>query len=153
MGTRAITIVRSKWGDNEYETHANIYRHWDGYLDGHGQWLFDFLDGLEVINGIPGDPPPRYANGPGRLAAMMVSQLQADKYEPDLRPDAGAMGQEYHYQVDVDFGADGGTVTVTVFDGPMTAFGGGGDKCTNQIFSGSVAEYGKFLQTDQVESA
>ena len=150
MSTRSITTVRSRWDEGEWKTNAVVYRHHDGYLSGHGEWLHEFLDGLEVVNGIPGNPPPRYANGPGRLAAQLVAKLNEDGHEPDLCPDDGPRGQEFHYQVDVQFGANGGTVSVTVFDGPMTAFGGGGERCTNQVFQGSVAEYGEFLKNDRV---
>lgn len=148
MSTRCITTVRSRWGNNpEWKTHANIYRHHDGYLEGgHGEWLYEFLRDLKVVNGLSGNEPPRFANGPGRLAAMMVAELYRDDHGPDLVPDSGPRGQEYHYQVDIVFGFDGGTITVTVFDGPMTFFGGGGEECTNQIFSGTVAEYGEFLK-------
>ena len=148
MGTRSITEVKSGWNGGAQETNAIIYRHWDGYLSGHGEWLYNFLKDLEVINGIPGNPPPRYANGPGRLAAMMVSELQNDGHNPDLLPDGTDCGQEYHYLVSVNFGRDGGMVTVTVFDGPMTFFGHGGEKCKNQIFDGTVEQFGKFLAED-----
>ena len=122
MGTRCITVIRSRWGtDGDWSTNATIYRHWDGYLEGHGRWLHDFLKDLHVVNGIDSNMPERYANGPGRLAAMLVSELQADGHDPDLVPHGSIMGQEYHYQIDVTFG-DSGAVAITVFDGPMTAW-------------------------------
>ena len=74
MGTRCITNIRSRWDEEkEWKTHAVIYRHCEGYPESQGRLLFDFLDGLVVINGIPGNPPKRYANGPGRLAAQISS--------------------------------------------------------------------------------
>lgn len=157
MSTRSLTVVRSRWNSKgAFETHANIYRHHDGYLEGHGQWLFDFLNGLVVVNGISGQMPKRYANGPGRLAAQLVAQLHAAGHEPDLNTSDGPCGQEYHYQIDVEFGLDFSRkeypVSVTVFDGPMTAFGAGGNDCTNKIFEGSVEEYGKFLAAKSVEA-
>jgi hypothetical protein len=128
-GTRSTTTVRSRWAEKgRWNTHVVIYRHWDGYLDGHGRWLHDFLKG-------------RHANGPGRLAAMLVAELQADGHNPDLLPGNGPCGQGYHYQVDVDMESNG--LAVTVFDGPMTAFGAG--DCVSEIFRGSIAEYGAFL--------
>lgn len=154
MSTRSITTVRSKWtGEKDWETHANIYRHHDGYLEGQGAWLFEFLNGLKIINGIPGNPPPRYANGPGRLAAQLVAALQDDDHSPDLlaseNPNAG---QEYHYRIDVEFGPNGGTIKVAVFNGPMTFFGSGGEACTNLIFEGTVEEYGQFLKHETEEA-
>jgi hypothetical protein len=63
----------------------------------------------------------------------------------------GECGQEYHYLIDVDFGMNGGKILFTVFDGPMTAFGGGGEKCKNQIFQGSVTEFGEFLIEQEIK--
>lgn len=143
MGTRSITVVTSSWDGSEKEPCATIYRHWDGYLEGHGQWLSDFLSDVTVTNGAV-DKPKHY-NGPGRLACGIVSALEADEHNPDLVPHGSVMGQEFEYHVHCDYGMDGGTLTVTVFDGPMTAFGMGGEDCNNQIFSGTPSEFAEFL--------
>lgn len=149
MGTRSLTTIRSRWEGDDWANNAVIYRHWDGYLENHGRYLYEFLNGLEVINGVTANPPNRYANGPGRLAAQLVAQMQADGHDPVLYSEVRPLGQEYHYQIDVDFGPDGGAITMTVFGGPMTAFGGGGEKCTDEIFRGTVHEYGEFLAEQQ----
>lgn len=146
MSTRSLTVVRSRWEESEeFEINAVVYRHHDGYLKspGHGQWLFDFLDSLCIVNGIGGKMPAKYANGPGRLAAQLVAKRQADGHDPDLSSVVTSMGQEFQYQIDLTYDTKG--IEVTVFDGPMTAFGMGGEDCTNQIFKGTVGEYGKFL--------
>jgi len=156
MGTRSITTVRSRWVDERQEEpeelspHAHIYRHWDGYLDGHGQWLADFLEGFKVGNGgLIGDAKgdPKYSNGPGQLTSMLISKLHVDGHEPDIQggEECPEMGQEFHYVIDVDFGMRGGVITVTVFEGPMTFFGAGGDECNEQVFRGSVEEYLEWL--------
>lgn len=147
MSTRSITSIRSRWDEGDYRTHAVVYRHRDGYLEGHGRWLHAFLGGLQVVNGIGQDMPKRYANGPGRLASQLVAELQRDGHSPDLIGDVDDVGQEFHYQPDVQYGEDGGMVSVTVFDGPVTFFGLGGEDCTNQIFTGTVAEYGEWLES------
>lgn len=154
MSTRSITTVRSRWErEGEFNTHANIYRHYDGYLKSQGAWLHKFLDGLAVVNGICGKMPERYVNGPGRLTAKLIAELQNDGHDPDIMPREGDVGQEFHYVVDVEFGDHGSQknypVTVTVYDGPVTFFGKGGDGCTNQIFKGSVREFGDFLETQK----
>lgn len=151
MGTRSITTVRSRWENGEWETFAHIYRHYDGYLAGQGTLLFEFLNGLEVINGIPQNPSPKYANGPGALAAQLVVCMYQNHAEPQLRPDASPVGQEFHYQIDVNYGMGGGQVSITVFKGPMTAFGLGGEQCTEKIFEGSVPVYGLFLKDSYYE--
>jgi len=51
MGTRSLTYV--------YEGETPImcmYRQFDGYLEGHGQELANFLNELTVGNGIYGRP-------------------------------------------------------------------------------------------------
>lgn len=149
MGTRCLTVVRSRQGNDPFEVHAVIYRHWDGYPEGHGKWLLDFLDGMHIVNGIGGGMPAKYARGPGRLAAQLVSKLQQEGHEPGLLPGIASCGQEFQYHVDVTMNwglnGDAGTIEITVFNGPMTAFGLGGDECTNQIFKGTVSEYAEFL--------
>lgn len=151
MGTRCITEIRSRWNEDEFKTHAVVYRHWDGYLEGHGKWLYEFLNSVDVVNGITVGKkyPKKIANGPGRLAAQMVYELQKDGHDPDLHTGNGPCGQEYHYVVDVEYGYDGGSLKVTVYDGPVTAFGEGGEDCTRPLFSGSVEEYGEFLKNHE----
>lgn len=158
MSTRSITTVRSRWDrKGEFATHANIYRHHDGYLSGHGAWLHEFFDGLAVVNGIGGKMPKRYVNGPGRLAAALVSKLHADGHDPALMENECNTGQEFHYVIDVEFGGafvnETFLVIVTVYDGPVTFFGQGGENCTNKIFSGSVKEFGAFLKKDREDNA
>jgi hypothetical protein len=147
MGTRSITTIRSRWEKRDWQTHAVIYRHWDGYLGGHGAFLSDFLTGRYVTNGKAADPMS--ANGPGRLAAQLVAAMQDAGVDPDLLPTVSDVGQEYHYQIDVQFGGPAKRefpITITVFDGPMTAFGCGGDECTREIFSGTPEAFAAFVQ-------
>lgn len=153
MGTRSITTVQSRWdSEGEYKVHATVYRHYDGYLSGHGAWLADFLKMIRVKNGISGDwDKARDVNGPGRLAARLVVDMYDNDLEPDLMPHNTDCGQEYHYQISVEFGVDwegaGAPVSVAVFDGPIVFFGCGGDECTNKIFDGSVEEFGEFVNS------
>ena len=148
MGTRCITVVRSRWESQDWTTNAVIYRHWDGYPESHGQWLYDFLDGLAIVNGVGSDTPKKHANGPGRLAAQLVTRLQEDGHDPDiLGCDVAEVGQEYEYRINVAYGNRGGTIELEVFDGPMTFFGVGGDQCTELLFKGTVEEWGTWLNT------
>lgn len=145
MGTRCTTVVTSQWGDDAAEHSATIFRHWDGYLDGHGQWLADFLSDAVVTNGkIPGE---KNFNGPGRLASGIVAALVADGHDPDLMPQGTICGQEYSYHIHVKYGDKGGEIGVRVLNGPMTMFGGGGEDCTNEAFKGTVEEFGAFIKS------
>lgn len=146
MGTRSITTVRSSWEGGESEHNVSIYRHYDGYPEAQGQDLFRFLDGLVLVNGIGTKMPERYANGPGRLAAQLVSYLQELGVEPDLMPEGSDAGQEFHYVLDIAYGMGGGDIKVTIYSGPVTFFGMGGEECTDKIFEGSVQEYGDWLR-------
>lgn len=119
--------------------HATIYVHYDGELEGVGQFLHKFLDGLVVVNGIGRDMPERYANGADRLASQLVAAMEQEDLRPGLIEHGSEADQEYHYQIDVLYGTGGGTVTLTVFDD------NNGDDCTNQIFHGSVEAFGRFL--------
>lgn len=148
MSTRSITTVKSRWDDLEWKTLAVIYRHSDGYLSDHGERLAGFLDGLEVVNGLTGDEPPKYVNGPGQLAARLISELWSNGIRVSLvSHNQSDFGQEFHYEILVQFGERGGNVFVKVYDGPMTCFGEGGDECNNEIFSGNVAEYVAFIRS------
>ena len=68
MGTRCLTYV--------YDGKTPImcmYRQFDGYLSGHGQELANFLNELQMGQGISGKPELfTFANGMGDLAAQMI---------------------------------------------------------------------------------
>lgn len=136
MSTRSITSVRSRWDANsEWCTNATIYRHHDGYPSCHGVWLHKFLDGLVIVNGIGGNMPERYANGPSRLAAQLVAALQEDGHSPGLESEEGVADNEYHYAISAGYD---GPVSIAVYTGY-------GETYTNEIFSGSVEEFGIFV--------
>lgn len=148
MGTRSLTVVTSSWNGDDKPRHcATIYRHWDGYPSGHGRWLADFLKEAVVTNGK--DDKPKHYNGPGRLAAGITAALQADGHDPDLMDKGVVMGQEYEYHIHCDYGTGGGELSVSVLDGPMTLFGGGGEDCTNKVFTGTVAEFEQFIVKEE----
>ncbi len=144
MGTRSMTVVTHDWDGGDTEHNATIYRHWDGYLSGHGRWLADFLKDVSVTNGEDGKA--NHFNGPGRLASGIVAALQMDGHNPDLMDKGSICGQEYEYRVHVGYGSGGGKITVKLLDGPMTFFGGGGEECTNEVFSGTVEEFNTFIE-------
>lgn len=155
MGTRSITVVTQAWEGNEEDPDhkaepdhiATIYRHWDGYLTGHGQWLAAFLKDAVVTNGKKlGEDGSKNFNGPGRLASGIVAAMVDDDLDPDLMEQGSVCGQEYEYRVHVEYGMSGGSISVRVLDGPMTAFGCGGEDCSNEVFSGTVEEFGAFVE-------
>lgn len=71
MGTRSLTIVL----DEDREV-MSMYRQFDGYPDGHGLELANFIKDILIVNGIRGDEPENFANGPGCLAAQIVAHFK-----------------------------------------------------------------------------
>lgn len=94
MGTRSITKVQNEAG----ETVCAMYRHFDGYIDGHGHELARFLiDGGPVVNGLL-DSKPQF-NGAGCLAAQMVAHFKKEPGGIYLYP-TSAEDEEYTYIVE-----------------------------------------------------
>jgi hypothetical protein len=75
MGTRSATVFI----DNEFESPREIcvlYRQFDGYCDGHGKELKEFLQGMQIVNGMNGKEGPKFANGGGCLAAQVIGHFK-----------------------------------------------------------------------------
>jgi len=66
MGTRSLTFVYD--GDKPI---INMYRQYDGYPEGHGIELADFLMSGEMVKGYS-DNDAKQFNGMGCLAAQMI---------------------------------------------------------------------------------
>lgn len=75
MGTRCLTRVYDGTGKQSIPC-VVMYRQFDGYPEGHGLDLAEFLDGMVVVNGIGAGTPNRAANGAGCLAAQLVVQFK-----------------------------------------------------------------------------
>ena len=97
MGTRCLTYV--------YEGKTPLmclYRQFDGYPSGHGAELADFLNKIEVGNGIPGKPEMgEFANGMGCLAAQLIAHFKKSVggfYIHSIKDadDDGGVDYEYH---------------------------------------------------------
>jgi hypothetical protein len=126
MGTRSLTYV--------YEGETPImcmYRQFDGYLEGHGQELANFLNELTVGNGISGKPELfNFANGMGCLAAQMIVWFKKTPggfyiHPVDLNQDCW---QDYEYHV-----YENKVVVVSHFFDD--------ENPTEQIFNGSWNEF------------
>jgi hypothetical protein len=96
MGTRCLTFVYD--GGTAV---INMYRQFDGYPEGHGRELSDFLSQFDaVVNGMALNETRKVANGMGCLAAQMIAHFKQTAggfyihpvYEYDC-------GQEYEYHV------------------------------------------------------
>lgn len=104
MGTRSITIVRD--GDNRKI--IEMYQQYDGYPDGVGKDLLDFIKGGEMGNGISGSPKMgEYFNGINDFAAQLIAQfkdrvggLYLHAPTPDDTAYGDSYGAEYIYEID-----------------------------------------------------
>ena len=80
MGTRSLTKVITTWEDTNGKKQRKpitcMYRQYDGYLDGHGLELAEWLNQYTIVNGIGMDETRKIANGMGCLSAQIVAYLK-----------------------------------------------------------------------------
>ena len=107
MGTRSLTrVIPRQKGLSYQDGHkhpekavVNIYRQYDGYPEGHGQDLAEFLFDLDVVNGLSG-ANYNVANGPGCLAALLVAHFKdgpGNIYLENCDGEPGDCMEEYIY--------------------------------------------------------
>jgi hypothetical protein len=107
MGTRSTTKVVTEYGPV-----VNMYRQYDGYLEGHGQELAEFLVQFSLVNGLGnGNPEGRVANGLGCLAAQMVAEFKTEAGGIYLM----AMNQTEEYNYEITLGQSGLNIKVTKY--------------------------------------
>ena len=106
MATRAlINFVEREDGVSFSEhpgvdkIHVQIYHHWDGYPQGLGVKLANFLDGYDVVNGLSTGYQGPVANGMGCLAAQTVSYLKDEPGNVYLRKPDEKGWEDYEYFV------------------------------------------------------
>ena len=96
MGTRSLTVIK----DGKKEI-CVLYRQHDGYPEGHGKELAEFLSGFRIVNGYDHDDTVKVANGMNCLAAQIITHFKTGVgqfylYPPKTRD----MGEEYVYTID-----------------------------------------------------
>ena len=101
MGTRSLTRFMS---NHSGEAVVCMYRQYDGYPEGLGLELAEFLSGRTIVNGIPCDREEarerKLANGMGCLAAQAVKHFKDEVGNVYLYPtDAHDVGEEYTYVI------------------------------------------------------
>ena len=87
MGTRCLTVMIDDSGDEPKEMGV-MYRQFDGYPDGHGIDLHNFLLGFKLYNGYPSNVTGKAANGASCLWAQVISYfketLAEDKHKGNI---------------------------------------------------------------------
>lgn len=107
MSTRSITVVKDKSGNKIIE----MYRHYDGYPESHGQELIDFINSGDIIKGIGVNRTDRKQfNGITSFAIQLVQNFNASNGGFYLHPpitrtmniiEYGEIyGAEYYYEID-----------------------------------------------------
>lgn len=134
MGTRSQTTISSA-GDEPF---VCIYRHFDGYPDGHGLELFHFLSKIKIVNGFaPGSKLGEIANGVGCLAAQLVAYLKNDVGGIYIQRHNGF--EEFTYDIVIGREESGFEIRLKVH-------------CyEDKIFEGDLKEFGEFCSAGQEE--
>lgn len=114
MGTRAIVTFHSEWHDKPL---ANIYYQFDGYIEGVGHELANFLKDKTVINGIQSGQTMEkgFANGMGCLAAQYIAN-QKDSIGGVYMSEDGET-ESYHYHVRFNKELDRVEISIDEFTG------------------------------------
>ena len=138
MGTRSLTTFVETYKDNSGKKVKNeivtMYRQYDGYMEGHGKDLANFLAGGKLVSGIGMDDKVVF-NGMGCLSAQVVAHFKDGAGGFYLQRANKNSGEEYRYKVIGDF--DTKEITIEVFEvGYVNAKGDYVNK-TKKIFSGS----------------
>ncbi len=110
MGTRSLTrVIPRQKGLSYSDGHlhpeksvVNMYRQYDGYPQGHGVDLAEFLDDFNVVNGIclKNWKNRKLANGAGCLAAQLVKHFKDGAggiYLEQCNGVPGDFGENYIY--------------------------------------------------------
>lgn len=125
MSTRSIVEFQT-----DGEPIVSVYQQFDGYPDGVGLELYEFLKDFTIVNGIGLDGNRQIANGMRCLAAQFIAEFKTNAgglYIAQLE-----QREEYNYLVNAPFDTGNMTVTVLGYDGD------------EELFEGTVEEFGKF---------
>ena len=106
MSTRAlINIVERQEGRSFSKTlpstaiHTQIYKHYDGYPEDLGVTLANYLNGYDILNGIPNSHQGPIANGIGCMAAQLVSYIKDGPGNVYLQPPHNIDIEDYVYYI------------------------------------------------------
>jgi len=146
MGTRSLTFVYEKYGQVQKPV-VNMYRQFDGYPEGHGAELAEFLSSGTMVNGLGVGSKTLQFNGMGCLAAQMVAHFKQTPGGFYIHPvDVTDCGQDYEYHI-YDSGKG---LYVEVYNCGCNFFGVSGDTHEN-IFKGNLKEFTKFCGKESEE--
>jgi len=146
MGTRALTFVydsyKAKNGRIVRRPIINLYRQYDGYPEGHGAEIYEFIKEFTIVNGLT-NSTNKIANGMGCFAGQLVAHFKDGPGQFYLEPvTAKECGQDYEYHIyqeDYKF-------KIKVVDRGCNMFGlTMSDKC-EALYDGDVASFKQFCK-------
>lgn len=148
MGTRS-TITFCGKVDNEIIPYVNIYQQYDGYLDGVGTELCEWLMDKIMVNGIASRENRNIANGIGCLAAQYIRDNKHKTGGLYIYPIGDAHKNcDYNYQVIINEEAVGvfedkklEDITIIVIDN----FG------KEPFFTGTISQFFNYLDKNKEE--
>lgn len=138
MGTRSLTYVYQSYKNSEgkkvNEPIICLYRQYDGYVEGHGAELAEYLASGNIVNGLGVGEAEGVWNGMGCLAAQLVAHFKKEPgnfylHAPILNRDDW---QEFEYHV---------------FDDKVIVYSIGSNN-DNVLFEGTYAEFAKFCKVN-----
>jgi len=124
MGTRSLTrVIPRQEGLSFSEGHehvdksvVNMYRQFDGYPEGMGLDLAEFLIDFTVVNGLSNPRSTKVANGTGCLAAQLVSHFKEGPgqiYLEGLEGEPSDHWEEYIYTL---YPKEGEPTFISIYD-------------------------------------
>lgn len=133
MGTRSVIKFQE-----DGNTICAVYQQYDGYPTGVGKQLFDFLDGLAIVNGLSYDNPKRVANGLGCLAAQFIAEHKdgAGGFYMTHPEDH----QQYNYFVNCKWIGEGWNAKLSEPEISVISY-------DDTEFQGSLADFGLFIDS------
>lgn len=134
MGTRSVTKFQE-----DGQTLVAIYQQFDGYPEVVGKEIFDFLNSITMVNGIPAARNNvRYANGVGCLAAQFIADHKygGGGFYVTVPEDS----QEFNYTINYPTKND----VLISYDDPIITVDG---EYNGLFFNGSLEEFGRFIDS------
>ena len=118
MSTRSLVRFATREEGVSFSEHperveVQVYKHYDGYPEGHPLELAKFLKDFKIVNGL-GQDTHKVANGLGCLAAQYIEafkQVPGDLYVEN--PDTNHSDIEYTTYV---WGDNGKSIYMSIFD-------------------------------------
>ena len=136
MATRAIIRIAEReegvtFNEMTEKIRVQIYHHYDGYPEGLGCKLAEFLCDFRVLNGLPVNyfEDIKVANGMGCLTAQLIAALKEEPGNVYVDYPGQVHGDtEYTYYI---WGCEGKDIWMSIFDTSISSYD---DKC---IFVGT----------------